>query len=200
MLPIKITILLLNVFTKDGIGMRVSKEELNKVKAAMDAVKETRYFKRYQSVYLYLSGMTCDQVAGIVGFHKSTVSDINQKYIKYGLDGIPDKPRPGRPRRLTEEQESGIKEMVLTKLPYDVGFPAEFNWTAGLVAKYIEREYGYEYTIRGITKVFKRLNLSYTRPTYVLAKADKQKQEQFIRDFEGVKKNCWTVKSKESSS
>ena len=119
-------------------------------------------------------------------FHNCTVSDINQKYFKEGLAGIPDKPHPGRPRRLTEEQELAIKEMILTKLPYDVGFPAEFKWTAGLVAKYIKREYNFEYSIRGITKMFKRLNLSYTRPTYVLAKADKQKQEQFKKDFEEV--------------
>jgi transposase len=39
-----------------------------------------------------------------------------------------------------------------------------------------------------ITGIFKRLGLSYTRPTYVLTKADKQKQEQFIKDFEKVKK------------
>ena len=180
--------------------MRVSQEELNKVKAAMVAEKEARHYKRYQSVYLYLSGMTCEEVANIVGFHKSTVSDINQKYNKEGLSGLPDKHHPGRPKRLTEEQESAIKEMILTKLPYDVGFPAEFNWIAGLVAKYIKREYNLEYSIRGITKMFKRLNLSYTRPTYVLAKADKEKQEQFVKDFEEVKKNCWTMKSSESSS
>ena len=33
-----------------------------------------------------------------------------------------------------------------------------------------------------------RLNLSYTRPTYVLAKSDKEKQEKFKQDFEVLKK------------
>lgn len=36
--------------------------------------------------------------------------------------------------------------------------------------------------------VLHRLNLSYTRPTYVLAKADKIKQEKFKEDFEVLKK------------
>ena len=168
--------------------MRVSQEELNEVKATMDAEKKARVYKRYQSVYLYLSGRTCAEVAEIVGLDKSTVSDINQIYKKEGLAGIPDKPRTGRPKRLSEEQEYGIREMILLKLPSDVGFPAEFNWTAGLVAMYIKREYGFKYSIRGITKMLDRLGLSYTRPTYVLAKADKQKQEQFVQDFEKVKK------------
>lgn len=81
----------------------------------------------------------------------------------------------------------------------EVGFPAEFNWTVSLITKYIKREYGHKYSIKGVTKILKRMGLSYTRPTYVLAKADKQKQEQFIQDFEKVKKNCWMVKSSESS-
>ncbi len=36
--------------------------------------------------------------------------------------------------------------------------------------------------------VLHRLNLSYTRPTYVLAKVDKLKQENFKKDFEVLKK------------
>lgn len=36
--------------------------------------------------------------------------------------------------------------------------------------------------------ILHRLNLSYTRPTYVLKKADKEKQESFKQDFEELKK------------
>lgn len=42
---------------------------------------------------------------------------------------------------------------------------------------------------RGMTEVLYRLNLSYTRPTYVLAKADKKKQEQFKNNFKELKKH-----------
>ena len=36
--------------------------------------------------------------------------------------------------------------------------------------------------------MLERMGLSYTRPTYVLAKADKEKQEQFVQDFDDFKK------------
>jgi transposase len=178
--------------------MRVSKKKLQKVKLAMDNEKSARYFKRYQSLFLYLSGMKCADVAKIVGITKNSVSRIHQVYRKEGLSGIPDKAREGRPSRLTNEQKEQIKEMVLMKTPAEVGFPAEFNWTAGLIAKFIKREYGLNYSIRGITGIFERLGLSYTRPTYVLAAADKQKQEQFVKDFAKVKKICWRAKSSTS--
>ena len=41
---------------------------------------------------------------------------------------------------------------------------------------------------RGMAEVVYRLNLSYTRPTYVITKADKNKQEKFKNDFEELKK------------
>lgn len=183
-----------------GESMRVSEEELQKIKSAMNTEKKARNFKRYQSLYLYLSGMKCTDVAKIVGITKTSVVRINQVYRREGLAGIPDKAREGRPPKLTNKQKAHIKEMILSKTPAEVGFPAELNWTAGLVIKYIKREYGIDFSIRGITGVFKRLGLSYTRPTYVLAKADPQKQEQFVQDFKKVKKTCWMVKSNESSS
>lgn len=39
-----------------------------------------------------------------------------------------------------------------------------------------------------MAEVLHRLNLSYTRPTYVMKKADKEKQEEFKRNFESLKK------------
>ena len=180
--------------------MRASQEELNRIKVAMETEKKARVFKRYQALYLFLTGKTCNEVAEIVGVTKNTVSNIHIVYKNEGINGIPDKSMPGRPSRLNEEQIASLRDLILQKLPVEVGFPAEFNWTAGLIAKYIKREYGYKYSIKGITKILKRIGLSYTRPTYVLAKADKQKQEKFRQDFEKVKKNCWMEKSSRSYS
>jgi len=43
--------------------MRASQEELNLIKAAMDCEKKVRVFKRYQALYLFLSGKTGEEVA-----------------------------------------------------------------------------------------------------------------------------------------
>ncbi|WP_425058205.1 IS630 family transposase [Sporomusa carbonis] len=167
---------------------RASQEELNEIKNAMNTEKRARIFKRYQALYLFLSGKTCKEVASIVGITANTVCNLHKIYQKEGLEGIPDKPISGRPPRFTSEQRVALKQVIINKVPSEVGFAAEFNWTAGLIGKYIKREYGYDYSIRGITGMLERMGLSYTRPTYVLAQADKQKQEQFVKDFEQVKK------------
>jgi len=168
--------------------MKATQEEINKAKEMMDKEKRVRVYKRYRSLYLSLLGKTCREVAKIVGVTKDTVCDTNKKYKEYGIESLADKPYGGRIKKLSDEQEESLKEVILTKLPVDVGFPAEFNWTAGIIGKYINREYGYNYSIKGVTVVLARLNLSYTRPSYVLAKADESKKEIFKTEFEAIKK------------
>jgi transposase len=167
---------------------RVSAEELTTIKNAMDTEKRARVFKRYQALYLFFSGKTCRDIAKIIGITANTVCNLHKIYQNEGLAGIPDKSIPGRPTRLTLEERNALKEVVINNLPSDVGFATDFNWTADLIAKYIKREYGYDYSIRGITGMLDRIGLSYTRPTYVLANADPEKQAKFIQDFEVVKK------------
>lgn len=48
-----------------------------------------------------------------------------------------------------------------------MGFIANFNWTAGIIAEYILTEFNIHYTVRGATLLLKKLNLSFTRPTYI---------------------------------
>lgn len=135
--------------------------------------KKTRVFKRYQALYLFLSGKPCREIAEIAGITKYTVSNIHQTYRNEGLNGILDKPNSERPPRHNEEQRAALKEVILSKVPSEVGFPAEFNWTASLIAKHIKRKFGFDYSIRAVTGMLDRMGLSYTRPTYVLAKTDK---------------------------
>jgi putative transposase len=52
-----------------------------------------------------------------------------------------------------------------------------------------KKKYGVVFTDRGVRALLYRLGLSYTRPTYTLAKADPEKQEAFKEEFETAKKN-----------
>ena len=176
------------------MNKKSSQEELNRIKTAMDSEKKIYIYKRYQVLYLFLSGRTCKEVAEIVDVTPATVSNIHKAYKQEGLSGIPFKAIPGRPSRLDPNQLAELQTVILEKVPSEVGFTAEFNWTAGLVVEYIRHKYRLDYTVAGVTRILKRMGLSYTRPTYVLAKADAEKQAQFEEDFKELKKNCWMMK------
>ena len=59
------------------------------------------------------------------------------------------------------------------------------NGIEGLALKqWVKDNLNVEYSHRGMAEVLYRLKLSFTRPTYTLAKADPQMQEAFKQEFE----------------
>jgi putative transposase len=155
--------------------IKASPEELYAIEQAMNAEKRTRIYKRYRALYLYLSGKSFEKITEISGLCRSSAYRLVHVYRKEGLSGIPDSPRNGRPQRLSKQQEAALRDLILTKGPEDVGLAGETNWTATLIGEYIKREYGFDYSIRGITGMLKRLGLYYNHSTYVLTKSSKGK-------------------------
>lgn len=128
------------------------------------------------------------EVNELTGVSESTINSYIQAYKKGAIEGLVPKKSLGRSRNLLPEQEEELKEVIISKNLVDVGFPANWNWTAQIIKEYVYRKYGAKYSIKGMTIVLKRLNLSYTRPTYTLAKVDPKKQEQIVQKFEDFKK------------
>jgi transposase len=165
-------------------------EEILKIQTAMKEAKDRRSYERFQSVYLSLKGYTQREIADITGRCVKTIHHYVSAYKEKGLDGLEITYSPGAPTKLTKEQQQQLVETVAYKQPVDVGFPAKYNWTLSLVTQYIKREWGPSYTLRGASKMLHSLGLSYTRPTYTLKKADKEKQDEFVLEtFPALKKS-----------
>jgi transposase len=162
--------------------------EIQAIKAAMKATKNKRMFERYQTILLHLHGVKYDQIAFIVGRSAVTIGSYVKAYRAHGLNGLVLGESPGRPSFLSKEQEEQVRRLLIEQRPCDVGFPSEMNWTAPLLRDWIHREFSVTYSERGTRKLLHLLGFSFTKPTYTLALADPQKQEQFKEDFNAVKK------------
>jgi putative transposase len=144
---------------------------------------------RYDAVRLSYEKRPYVEIARILDLTYQTVSTYVKSYKESGIAGLTIKESPGRAKKLTEEQEKQLYDCISTKLPKDVGFKPFVNWTAPLACKWVLKEFGMQFSERGMRNVFERLELSYTRPTYVLKKADPVKQEAFKDEFEHLKKD-----------
>lgn len=169
--------------TFDNINTR-----LEEVKKAMRETHEKRLYERYQCIYLLLTGESRATIAKTINRGLDTVGNYIQAYISFGLNGLGLNHSPGRPPFLTNEQEQQLYKTIVEKAPTDVGFPANMNWTSGLISDWIKQEFNVQYSERGTRELLYRLGFSHTRPTYTLAKADSDKQEAFKQEFEGLKK------------
>jgi len=163
--------------------------QIQEIKEAMKKTKDKRMYQRYHVIYLHLKGHTNKDIAGMVGLCQHTVGTYVNAYKTKGLEGLVMGKSTGAPRFLTPEQEQQLFEVITTKTPDQVGIPNRKNWDSHIACQWVKNNFGIEYSARGMLDVLHRLNLSYTRPTYTLAKADPQKQEEFKQEFELLKKS-----------
>jgi transposase len=160
--------------------MKTIEEQLQDVEQRLKHEQSRRMFERYQTVKLHLLGKTNEDIAVSIGRKESTINTYLRLYRKGGLDGLQMKFSPGPPEQLSKEQQKKLKKVIMDFVPHDVGFTAKFNWTLQIIGEYILREFGKTYSIRGVSKLMHRMEMSYTKPTYTLAAADEEKQRLFV--------------------
>ena len=171
------------VFNEDN-----KNSDIQAVKKAMKETKQKRMYIRYQVILYHLKGYNNLEISNFLDLDQHTVGNYIKKYKADGLDGLVMRYSPGAPRMLTNEQEQHLYEVISTKTPDEVGFKYRKNWTSSLVVRWVEENFEVEYSINGMLDLLHRIKLSYTRPTYTLAKADPIKQEAFMQEFEALKK------------
>ncbi|MDQ0194359.1 putative transposase [Paenibacillus wynnii] len=170
--------------------MKTQKTEIESLIEAMRKTQNKRLYERYQAVCLHLEGRKTKDICAIIKRNRQTIERYIHVFKQHGVEGLVPKHSPGKPHKLKPDQEKQLAEMISSKQPVDVGFEAQYNWTLRLVVRYIHREFGQSFTLRGASKVLHYLGFSYTKPTYTLARADLDKQNAFKEDiFPALKKS-----------
>lgn len=137
--------------------------------------EESRYDHRLHGVLLVAQGMTCPEVARLLGDAPRSVEYWVHRYQAQGLGGLAEGERPGRPRRLNEEQIAAINRVVRNK-PSDAGMRVNL-WDGKTLSAWIEKTYGIQLRVRQCQRLFRQLEFRLRKPRPVLAKADPGRQK-----------------------
>lgn len=152
------------------------------------AEKNEKQKQRYDTVLLYLEGYTPKEISMYLHIPGRTTDYYILKYKNGGVEALKLRTAPGAKRKLTEEQEAELIEVISTCTPEAAGIGIFANWTAALACEWVKQHFQQEFSESGMRDLFHRVGLSYTRPTYTLKKADKEKQEAFRETFESLKR------------
>ena len=162
--------------------------EIQDIKKAIRENKSLRMHKRYMVILHHLKGYLNCEIAEMELLCGNTVGTYVNNYKKFGLDGLKLGHSTGAPRLLSNEQEKDLIKTITNNTPDEVGFIARKNWTIELIRQWVITNFNIIIKHSSMAVILKRLNLSYTRPTYVLKNADPIKQEKFVEDFNVLKK------------
>jgi transposase len=159
--------------------MREKSEEIQILKTALREASDKRMYERYLAVLHHSEGHTIREIARMIKRTEKTVSGYIHSYREGGIDALALGHSPGKPHRLSDEQERILADMIATKQPAEVGIEAKYTWTLKLAILFVEREFQETFTERGMSKLLHRLGFSHTKATYTLELADPDEQEAF---------------------
>jgi len=106
-----------------------------------------RVAKRLQAVVLNSEGRRSGELAGILKAPRSRVSEWLSLYQRYGVEGLLEGYRSGRPPLLTAEQRAHLGD-ILDSSPVAYGLDTGL-WTSPMLAWVIEEEFGVAYLPSG---------------------------------------------------
>ena len=168
---------------------KINNEELiMQLKSEMKNCKNKRMYIRYSVILKHFQGLTNKDIAKLENLEEHTVGRYIKNYNAKGIEGLVMNTSPGAPRKLSPKQEEKLIDIITNNTPDEVGFDSRKNWTIQLAREWVYNNFKIDIKHSSMCVILHRLNLSYTRPTYVLKKADKKKQEEYINDFENLKK------------
>jgi transposase len=136
--------------------------------------EESRYDHRLHGVLLVAQGMTCPEVATLLGDAPRTVQYWVKRFEQDGLAGLAEKERPGRPASLTAEQVDEIGQ-ALRQVPraFDLGVNL---WDGKTLSAFVKKRYRVPLGVRQCQRLFRQLGFRLRKPRPALAHADLQLQ------------------------
>lgn len=142
--------------------------------------QESRYDHRLHGILLVAQGMSCREVARLLGDAHSTIACWVRRYEDEGLAGLVEGDRPGRPKRMTEEQLAQVAA-ALRKSPRDFSFSSNL-WDGKTLAVFIEKQWQIDLCVRQCQRLFRQFGFRMRKPRPLIAGADLEQKEEFKKN------------------
>jgi transposase len=137
--------------------------------------EESRYDHRLHGVLLVAQGLTCPEVAHLLGDAPRSVEYWVHRYEREGLAGLTEGEGAGRPSRLNEQQIQEVNRVLRAK-PSDAGMRVNL-WDGKTLSAWIDKTYGVQLGVRQCQRLFRQFDFRLRKPRPLLARADPAQQK-----------------------
>ena len=158
--------------------IQLSPEEYNQLKIVHRKIRDKRFADRLKAIIMLDKGYTIQETCEILLLDNDTITGIIKKYEQGGIDELITDHYQTYSGRLTEKQMMEFKADLNKQL---------FS-TAKEVSDYINKKFGIKYSHDGTVRLLHRLGFVYKKTKGVPAKADRDKQQAYVKEYEKLKK------------
>lgn len=156
-------------------------EAINKLRNHLKKIKKqkltpctVRSIIRIKALTAYYKGSKLDAVVKCYDISERSLKEWIKKFEKYGLEGLNDEERSGRPTKLPEEKLEELKE-IITKQNQRI-------WVARHVYTLLITTFGVMYSVKYIPQLLGKIGLSYHKAIHDLIKKDSEKRREWIQE------------------
>lgn len=142
-------------------------------------MKSAEIKERELIIKLWSEGKKQEQIADILGCSQPKVSYWIRRYKAGGK--LENKPRPGRPTRLTKKKLSSLKKIIQDKLLK--ANTQHSGVTSKEIKKIIETETGKPYTLRHIQRLLHKMGFGLITPRTSHIRHDEKAVKKFRAEF-----------------
>ena len=149
---------------------------------------DLKTWRRAKAVLGYLDGKRVIAMADELGVTRGSINRWLQWFEAGGTQGLAPRKAAGAAPRLNDDQMAELT-MAIILGPQEAGYDTGV-WTGPMIGDLIRREFGVKYHNHHIPRLLHRLGFSVQRPRKRLARADREKQEYWLRTrFPAIKKS-----------
>jgi transposase len=116
---------------------------------------------RLYAVYQIALGRKAEELQSIYNTSHKAICNWVHRYNAEGEEGLKDRPRSGRPSRLSQEAKIQLKRVILSS-PQEQGFSSG-TWTWALVSEYILRAFCVDYKKAQIYNILHAIGLRFQK-------------------------------------
>ena len=153
--------------------------EIIALKQAHRACKDKRAADRIKAIYSLGTGFSVEDVVKILMLDEETLRNYVKRYQTGGINAL-----------ITDHYLGSFSKLSAVQLlELNVHLEQNTYLTVEAIIAYVDEAYDVLYSVSGMTDLLHRLQFTYKKSKLVPAKADKEKQEQFLKQLEELRKN-----------
>lgn len=140
----------------------LSDKEIQQLEQLYRDTKDADVRTRCDMILLSNEGLSPPEIAHRVRFSRETVVRFVKRYNDEGIAGLVNKPRSGRPPRVTDAYATQLLAAIEQE-PRDLGLPFS-NWTTANLAEYLATQTGIAMSARQVENYLKTNDYRLRRP------------------------------------
>jgi transposase len=162
--------------------IQVSGKTAEEIKEMFNTDKKLKQGYRLYAVYQVSKGKKPQDLEDVYNTSFKSINNWVHRFNREGLQGLLDKPIPGRKPKLTESEKEEIKRLIQEDLPEIHGYNSA-TWTGPMIINYIEREFGKTYKKAQIYKILAKLNLTYQKSKGIYPEANNERRGEIVEEL-----------------